>query len=218
MKSNADKLNEYHFDHLHFTSEYGTDCTFKLPKKHKWMATAVNTSATGLKFSANMPTEEVFCVPEKTGVNGTIVSKKAMPTKTGVIVNPRFTIKDGKIVDFDADEGKDLLSDIINSDTNGRFLGEVAIVPYDTPISRQGITYYNILFDENSGCHTAIGNAYSKCIEGGLQMSDEELAAEGLNICSFHEDCIFGSPEMKIVGTTENGEDVTIFENGAFTI
>lgn len=162
-----------------------------------------------------MPTEEVFSIPEKTGVNGTIVSDRCMPTKNSVIEKPHFTVKDGKIVNFGAESGEDILKAIIESDKNGRFFGEVAIVPYDTPISRQGITYYNTLFDENAGCHTAIGNAYSKCIEGGLQMSDEELDAAGINVCSFHEDCIFGTSDMKIVGKTYEGEDITIFEHGA---
>ena len=161
-----------------------------------------------------MPTEEVFCVPEKHGVNGKIVSSKPMLSKSGLIINPKFTIKDGKIIDYSATEGKDTLDAIIESDKNGRFLGEVAIVPYDTPISRQGITYIHTLFDENAGCHTAVGNAYSKCIEGGLQMTPEELEAAGLNVCKFHEDCIFGTKETKIDGTTYEGEKITIFEHG----
>ena len=218
MQNHAEILNKYHFHHLHYTSEIGTNCTFELPENHKWVATAVNTSSGGLKFSANMPTEEVFCVPTKFGVNGKVVSSTPMLTKSGLVLNPEFTLKDGKIIDYKAKEGKEILDAIIESDENGRFLGEVAIVPYDTPISRQGIIYYNTLFDENAGCHTAVGNAYSKCLEGGLQMSPEELEASGLNICKFHEDCIFGTKETKIVGTTYEGEDVTIFEHGAFTI
>ena len=215
MQKHADQLNDFHFASLHFTSEIGTDCTFKLPKTHKWVATAENTSTGGLKFSANMPTEEVFSVPEKYGVNGKIVSEKPLLTKNGIILKPQFEVKDGKIVKFTAEKGQEIMEALINSDKNGAYLGEVAIVPYDTPISRQGITYIHTLFDENAGCHTAVGNAYSKCIEGGLQMTPEELEAAGLNVCKFHEDCVFGTKETKIVGTTEDGEEITIFEHGA---
>ena len=165
-----------------------------------------------------MPSEEIFCVPEKYGVNGKIVSNRTMVTKGGVIESPSFTIKDGKIIEYDAKFGRELLGAIMDSDENGRYLGEISIVPNNSPISMQGITYYNILFDENAGCHAAIGNGYPKCLKGGLQMSTEEIKKEGINICSFHEDCVFGTADTKIVGTTYDGEEITIFENGTYTI
>lgn len=182
------------------------------------MASAVNTSTLGYTFSTNIPTEEVFTIPLKTGVNGKIVSSRTMVAKSGEVEALSLELKDGKIVDFSADKGYDLIKTIMDSHPNGYFMGEVAIVPYDTPISRSGNTYYTTLIDENSGCHTAIGNSYSKCIEGGLQMTNEQLEAEGLNICSFHEDVVFGTAETKIVGTTYDGQEITIFEHGSFVI
>lgn len=141
-----------------------------------------------------------------------------MVTKGGLIESPSLTIKDGKVIDFDAKSGKELLGAILDSDHNGRYLGEIAIVPDDSVISQQNITYYNILFDENSGCHTAIGSAYAKCVEGGMDMNDEELEKAGINVACFHEDCVFGTADTKIVGTTYDGEEITIFENGTYTI
>lgn len=214
----AQILNDYNFHHLHFTSEIGTDVTFNLPKDHIWIATAENTSSGKLTFSANIPTEEVFCIPEKNGVNGKIVCDKSFVTKIGVIEKPSFVLKDGKIIEFSAESGEELFKALMDSDPNGRFLGEVALVPYDTPISLQHLTYYNPLYDENSGCHTAIGNAYSKCLKGGLQMTPEELEANNLNVCNFHEDCVFGTAGTNIVGTTYDGKNIQIFENGAFVI
>ena len=182
------------------------------------MASAVNKTNKGLKFSDNMPTEEVYCVPEKTGVNGTFVSNRNMVTKGGLVKKPRLELKDGQIIKVSAEDGQEILQAMIDSHENGKFLGEISIVPHDTPISKSKISFFNLILDENSGCHTAIGSAYPRCIEGGLEMNEKELEAEGINVCSFHEDCVFGTKDMNIVGTTAEGEDVQIFKDGKFVI
>ena len=162
-----------------------------------------------------MPTEEIFCIPEKTSVNGTIVASRPMICKSGIVRDARFELKDGEIIKFSATKGEDVLQNIMDNNENGHYLGEIAIVPYDTSISKSGLTFYNNMFDENAGCHIAVGNAYSKCLVGGLKMTSEELEAEGINVCAFHDDCVFGTPDTIIIGVTEAGEEILFFENGA---
>ena len=211
-------LNDYHFEKLHVTSGLGTDVEVELPKKHQWLASPVNLTYDGLQFAANIPTEETFTIPAKYGVNGKVVASKPMICKSGPVSGAKFELKDGKIVKFEADEGEDRLKHIMSSDENGLYLGEFAIVPYDTPISKSGLTYFNNLVDENSGCHMAVGNAYAKCLEGGVKMTDDELIHEGINVCSFHEDFIFGTLDTRIVGYTSDGQEILIFDKGAYTI
>ena len=165
-----------------------------------------------------MPTEEIFCVPAKKRINGTIVASRPLVSKSGTVYDTKFEVKDGQIVDFSASKGKDSLQYLMDNNENGRYLGEIAIVPYDTGISKTGLTYFNSLVDENAGCHMAIGNAYAKCIEGGMKMSPEELDAAGLNVCVFHIDFVFGTPETKIVGYKQNGEELLIMDKGEFKI
>lgn len=217
-KSIANKMNLFNFHHLHCTTGLGTDVTFELPENHKWIAAAVNVNPKGLVFSANMPTEEVFCVPKKFGVNGTVVCSRILVTKLGDVENLRMEVKDGKIVDYSADSGEEIIKTMTEADENFAYLGEIAIVPSDSPLCRHNLTYYHGVLDENCGCHTAIGNAYSKCIEGGLQMSSQQLEDAGLNVCKFHEDCIFGTEDINIVGVTYGGKEIPILKDGKFAI
>lgn len=182
------------------------------------MAPPINFTVDQKGFCANMPTEEMFTIPSKLGVNGTIVGSRPMICKAGAIYDVKFEVKDGEIQNFEAGQGKETLENIINSDPNGRYLGEIAIVSSDTAIFKSGMSFFNNMIDENAGCHMAVGNAYSKCIVGGLKMTNEELEAEGINICSFHEDFVFGTADTKIVGYTKDGEEVVILDNGVFTI
>ncbi len=182
------------------------------------MAPPINFTVSQKGFCANMPTEEMFTIPSKLGVNGTIVGSRPMICKAGPVYDVKFEVKDGQIQNYEAGQGKETLESIMNSDPNGRYLGEFAIVSSDTAIFKTGISFFNNMIDENSGCHMAVGNAYSKCIVGGLQMTTEELEAEGINVCSFHEDFVFGTDDTRIVGYKSNGEEILIMENGEFKI
>ena len=179
------------------------------------MASPKNQTVGDLPFCANMPTEEIFCIPDKNSVNGKIVASRPMIAKSGEINDAVYELKDGEIINFHASKGEEMLKDVMNSHENGHFLGEIAIVPYDSGISKSGLTFYNNMCDENAGCHIAVGNAYSKCLEGGLQMTEEELISEGANVCSFHEDCVFGTKDTTIIGVKETGEEIKFFEHGA---
>ena len=217
MDKNANFLNEKKFVSLHYTNSKGTDLKVELPKGHIWLS-AGSTNAKGTVFIANIPTEEVFTLPKKDGVNGKLFSTKPLNYGGNIIDEMEFTFKDGKVVEYDAKIGKKYLDDMFAVDENGMYLGEVALVPYDSPISNSNILFINTLFDENASCHFAFGKAYPTCLEGGTEMSDEELKANGVNDALIHEDFMVGSNDLTIIGTTESGEEIKVFENGNWAL
>ena len=212
-----EKLNELHFESLHYTNSIGTDLTIRLPKDHIWAA-GNGTAATGQDFVANMPTEEIFTAPLKNGVDGTVVSAMPLVHNGNVIDKFSFTVKNGEIVDCRAETGEDILKAAISVDEGARYFGEVALVPYDSPISNQKLLYYNTLFDENASCHLAFGEAYPECIEGGSEMTKDELKAHGLNDSFTHVDFMIGTADLSIIGKTEDGREVPVFINGNFAL
>ncbi|PLS05785.1 aminopeptidase [Neobacillus cucumis] len=205
-------LNEKRYKKLHYTAP-GTDLTIELPVKHLWVG-AGSINEKGFEFMANMPTEEVFTVPLKTGVNGTVASTKPLSYGGNIIDNFSVTFENGKIVDVKAEEGEEILKRLVETDEGSHYLGEVALVPYNSPISQSNVLFFNTLFDENASNHLAIGSAYAFCIEGGKQMSSEELAQNGLNESITHVDFMIGSAEMDIDGITADGKTEPIFRAG----
>lgn len=212
LHKKVDYLNEKRFQKLHYRAP-GTDLTIELPKNHLWVG-AGSVNANGIPFMANMPTEEVFTVPSKTGVNGYVSSTK--PLSYGGNIIDEFTIifKKGKIVDIKAKQGEEVLKHLIETDEGARYLGEVALVPHESPISQADILFYNTLFDENASNHLAIGNAYAFCIEGGKEMTQAELEKHGLNQSMTHVDFMIGSEKMDIDGITADGNVEAVFRNG----
>ena len=168
----------------------------------------------GFEFMANMPTEEVFTVPNKTGVNGTVSSTKPLSYGGNIIDEFTITFENGRIMDVRAKEGEEILKQLVATDEGSHYLGEVALVPYNSPISQSNILFFNTLFDENASNHLAIGSAYAFCIEGGKTMSAEELQANGLNESLTHVDFMIGSSEMDIDGITADGKIEPVFRNG----
>lgn len=209
-------LNENHFQKLHYKAP-GTDLTIELPESHIWVG-AGSVNEQGIEFMANMPTEEVFTVPVKTGVNGTVSSTKPLSYGGNIIDNFTLTFENGRIVDFKAAEGEEILKRLVETDEGSHYLGEVALVPFHSPISQSNILFYNTLFDENASNHLAIGSAYAFCIEGGKKMSSEELAANGLNESLTHVDFMIGSDKMDIDGITADGKTVPVFRAGNWAI
>ncbi|MCY8840967.1 aminopeptidase [Bacillus atrophaeus] len=212
LHEKVDHLNAKHYSALHYQAE-GTDLTIELPKKHVW-AGAGSINENGNEFMANMPTEEVFTMPQKDGVNGTVSSTKPLSYRGNIIDNFTLTFKNGRIVDIKAEKGEDILKELVETDEGSHYLGEVALVPYDSPISKSDILFYNTLFDENASNHLAIGSAYAFNIEGGKQMSREELVKEGLNESITHVDFMIGSKDMSIDGITADGKREPVFRNG----
>ncbi|WP_297629614.1 aminopeptidase [uncultured Clostridium sp.] len=215
LKENIKFFEKYNFKTLKYKNSLGTDLEIELPKDHIWCGGSDVTSS-GVEFIANIPTEEIFTLPLKTGVNGIVYSTKPL-NHNGTLINEfSLTFKDGRIVDFTAKEGYDALKELIETDEGSHYLGEVALVPYDSPISNSNILFYNTLFDENASCHLAIGRAYGSCIKGGETMSDEELEANGVNDSLNHVDFMVGSKDLNIVGYTYDGVEVQVFKDGNF--
>ncbi|MDR2834000.1 MAG: aminopeptidase [Streptococcaceae bacterium] len=212
LQDKADEINKEKFDAFHYTAP-GTDIVFGMPKNYRFEG-AGSVNSRGEEFIANMPTEEVFAAPDANRVDGYIVSTRPLSYAGTIIDGMKFTFKDGKVVDFSAEKGEDVLRSLLDTDEGARRLGEIALVPDPSPISQSGITFFNTLFDENASNHLALGSAYAFSIEGGTEMSEEELIAAGLNRSNVHVDFMVGSPEMNIDGIREDGTRVPIFRNG----
>ena len=210
----VEKLNALNFKSLHYTNSLGTDLTVELPEGHIWEA-GNDVTLSGQTYIANIPTEEVFTSPLKTGVNGVVYSALPLSHNGTIIDKFRFVVRDGKIVEAHAEQGEEALQAAISVDEGASYFGEVALVPYDSPISNQKILFYNTLFDENASCHIAFGEAYP-CLKGGQEMSKEELKARGLNDSITHVDFMVGTPDLSIVGTTHDGRKIPVFVNGNF--
>ena len=211
----SDFLNTKSFKYLHYTNSVGTDLTVELPPGHIWTGGA-DTNAQGIDFIANMPTEEVFTLPLKTGVNGTVVSAKPLVYNGNLIDQFSLTFKDGKVIASSAAKGYDMLEKLLHTDDGASYLGEVALVPFDSPISNSGILFYNTLFDENASCHFAFGKAYPTCLKNGASLSQEQLAANGVNDSLIHVDFMIGTVDLEITGITAAGEKIPVFANGNF--
>lgn len=161
-----------------------------------------------------MPTEEIFTMPDCRVAEGTLVSAMPLSYRGNLIKNFRLTFHEGRVVDYSAEEGLETLKSIIDADEGSKRLGEVAIVPYSSPISQMKTLFYNTLFDENASCHFALGECYPTTIAGGAQMSKEEMAAAGGNSSMNHVDFMVGTADLTITGIRANGEEVLLFENG----
>ena len=155
-------------------------------------------------------------MPEKTAVNGKVVASKPLSYNGKVIENFWFRFENGKVVEFGAEKEEEALKHLLEFDEGSSYLGEVALVPYDSPISQSGILFFNTLYDENAACHLALGRPYPENLKGGIEMSEEELAAHGANSSLQHEDFMFGTKEMQIDGICYDGTVVPVFRNGNF--
>ena len=204
-------LNQARFRRLIYSAP-GTDLTVDLPEGHLWVGGGAGNH-NGVSFVPNLPTEEVFSLPAREGVNGTVSSTMPLNYNGVLIEGIKLTLENGRIVSFSAERGEDALRSIIETDDGSRYLGEIALVPLDSPVNT-GTPVYNTLFDENASCHIAIGRAYPICIEGGETMTPDELAARGVNASDAHVDFMIGSAEMDIDGETASGERVPIFRKG----
>jgi aminopeptidase len=216
LQGKVDYLNQKHYTALHYTAP-GTNLTVELAEKHLWVGGG-SENENGIPFIANIPTEEVFTVPLKTGVNGYVTSTKPLNYGGNVINNFTLTFKNGRIVEIKAETGEEILKQLIDTDEGSHYLGEVALVPHKSPISDTNIIFYNTLFDENASCHFAIGSAYAFNLEGGKTMAKEELEKNGANTSITHVDFMIGSAELSIDGITQDGKREPVFRNGNWAI
>ena len=218
LTGQARKLNDCAFAALRYENALGTRLTVELPEGHLW-AGGSEKDEKGTTFIANMPTEEIFTAPKRNGVNGVVYSSKPLVLNGNLVEGIRLTFQNGRIVDARAEKGEEYLKAEIALDEGAHYLGEVALVPYHSPISESGILFYDTLFDENASCHFAFGEAYPTCIEGGADLTKEELLARGINAESnTHVDFMVGTADLSIIGITRDGKEVPVFRNGDFAI
>lgn len=212
LAEKCDFLNKKHIHTLHYTAP-GTDLMVELPEGYKWEGGG-EFSTNGTYFVANMPTEEVYSMPYKYGVNGILKATKPLVYAGNLIEDFSFVFKDGKVVSFEAAKGKEILGKLLETDEGASYLGEVAIVPHSCPVSQTNTLYFNTLFDENASCHFAIGSSYPTNIKDGVKMSDKELEKHGANTSITHNDFMVGSNKLDIEATTHEGEKFYILKNG----
>jgi aminopeptidase len=215
LATHMNALNRLRFARLHYRAP-GTDLVIDLPVGHRWEGGG-STLQRERPIVPNIPTEEVFSLPARNGVNGVVSATMPLNYNGVLIEGIRLKLDGGRIVEYSATSGADALKSIVETDEGSHYLGEVALVPADSPVN-VGRPVYNTLFDENAACHIAIGRAYPTCIEGGEAMSQEELAAHGVNFSDTHVDFMIGSAELDIDGETASGERVPIFRRGLWAL
>ncbi|KAB3531141.1 aminopeptidase [Alkaliphilus serpentinus] len=216
LKERLEYLNDKSFKKLYLKAP-GTDLIIELPEDHIWIGGGMHSN-NDIEFVPNMPTEEVFTMPLKEGVHGVVTSTKPLNYGGKLIDQFSITFEKGRIVDFTAEIGYETLKKMIETDEGSHYLGEIALVPHNSPVSNSNIIFYNTLFDENASNHLAIGMAYPLSIKDGGKLSHEELEKKGANTSLIHVDFMIGSPDMDIDGETSDGSKLPIFRRGNWAI
>lgn len=217
LQIRAQKLTNYHFKTLVYKDKRGTNLTIGLPKQNLWTS-GCEKLTNGKGVLVNFPTEEVFTSPDCFSAEGIVYSSKPLSYNDIIIDRFNITFKAGKAIEAHAEVGEETLKSLLNICENSDLLGEVALVPYDSPISNCNQVFLETLYDENAACHLALGDAFPECVENGPTISREELFKEyNLNNCDSHVDFMIGNKDLNITGITEEGKEVPIFINGNFT-
>jgi aminopeptidase len=212
LAARADYLNRKQYSALRYTGP-GTSLTIGLPEGHIWIS-ARSDSRNGIAFTANIPTEEVFTIPHRERVDGTVRSTKPLSYGGQLIENFSLEFVNGKVVNMAADRGRDALRQLVETDPGSGRLGEIALVPHSSPISQSGLLFYNTLFDENAASHTALGSAYKFTLRGGEAMTDEAFEQAGGNRSATHVDFMIGSGDLDIDAVCANGAVEPLMRGG----
>ena len=212
LRSRTEWLNGQRFSALHYSGP-GTDLTVGLADGHEWEGGA-STARNGITCNANIPTEEVFTTPHCRRVSGHVVSTKPLSYQGSLIDNIEVRFEEGRIVAARASRGEEVLNKVLDTDEGARRLGEVALVPHSSPISKSALLFFNTLFDENAACHIALGQCYSKCFVDGDKLTPEQIAAQGGNKSLIHIDWMIGSDQIDIDGVHADGRRVPVFRKG----
>ncbi len=211
-------LNNYKFDRLEYKSANGTDFTVGLNPIGIFMGGGETTLGSNIYFNPNIPSEEVFTSPMRGRAEGKVVATKPLSYQGKLIENFWVRFKDGKVVETYAEKNGDLLNKMVSMDEGAAYLGECALIAYDSPINNTGVLFYNTLFDENASCHLALGRGFNNCLENYENYSVEECEKLGINSSMIHVDFMIGSKDMSITGVTKDGKRVVIFKNGNWSI
>lgn len=217
LRHRCEALNKLDLKALRYTCKNGTDLLLELPEAHIWLG-GEESSKDGTIFNANIPTEEVFSAPQYNGVNGIVYSTKPLIYHGNTISDFSFTFKEGKIVEYTAKEGYEVLKELVETDEGSHYLGEVALVDHFSPISQSNQIFFETLFDENASCHLAIGASYPTCLKDSDGLSEEELKERGLNHSLTHVDFMIGHERMNIKGYTRDGQEVDIMIDGRLQV
>ena len=212
LRERTEWLNGQQFSSLHYIGP-GTNLTIGLADGHEWQGGA-STAKNGITCNANIPTEEVFTMPHARRVSGHVVSSKPLSYQGTLIDNIAVRFEEGRIVEARASRGEEVLNKVLDTDEGARRLGEVALVPHSSPISKSGLLFFNTLFDENAACHIALGQCYSKCFVDGGKLTPEQIAAQGGNKSFIHIDWMIGSDQTDIDGVHADGRRVPVFRKG----
>ena len=212
LRERTEWLNGQRFAALHYTAP-GTDLTIGLADGHEWEGGA-SQARNGIICNANIPTEEVFTTPHCRRVSGHVVSSKPLSYQGTLIDNIAVKFEEGRIVEARASRGEEVLSKVLDTDEGARRLGEVALVPHSSPISKSGLLFFNTLFDENAASHIALGQCYSKCFVNGDKLTPQQIAAQGGNQSLIHIDWMIGSDQTDIDGLHADGRRVPVFRKG----
>ena len=206
-------LNGLGLKYLEYKSANGTD--FKVELNEDGIFCGGNEKTLfGDVFNPNIPTEEVFTSPKAGAIEGIVYSSKPLSYMGELIDNFSMKFENGKVVEVKAEQGEELLKQMVSMDEGAGMLGEVALIPYNSPISNSGILFYNTLFDENASCHLAVGHGFNECLKGFENYTDEECKQRGINDSMIHVDFMIGTKDLSIVGETKDGKKVQIFKDG----
>lgn len=217
LAKRGEVLNNLQLKELHYKTDRGTDFRIGLPENHIWVG-AESKDDRGYRFLPNLPTEEIFTAPDNRVAEGIVYATKPLNLSGSLVEDFWIRFEGGKAVEVGAKKGEDQLKELISRDEGACRLGEVALVSVKSPINTSGLIFYNTLFDENASCHLALGAAYPTCVEGGVDMNDEELKKHGINDSQIHDDFMIGDETLSIVGIDKDGKEHQIFKNGDFVI
>ena len=219
LAEKTNKLNNLHIKTLTYKSSNGTDFTVDIQPELTFMAGGEYTLG-GVFYNPNMPTEECFTSPDKYSANGVVYATKPLSVRGVLVDNFAFRFEKGRVVEVicDNQEHKDVLEKLVSTDEGAAMLGEVALVPFDSPVNQTNLLFYNTLYDENACCHLAIGRAFSNCIRDYEKLTEEQIKAVDLNTSMIHVDFMIGSADLSIVAETYDGQTVQIFKDGTWAI
>lgn len=212
LSASTSRLNAKRYSALRFRGP-GTDLTVGLADDHEW-AGGASVAKNGIVCNANIPTEEVFTTPHRLRVDGHVASTKPLSYQGTLIQDIAVRFEGGAIVEASARTGLDVLNKVLDTDEGSRRLGEVALVPHSSPISKSGLLFYNTLYDENAASHIALGQSYSKCFIDGANLTPEQLAARGANSSLIHIDWMIGSGEIDVDGIDAAGNAEPVMRAG----
>ena len=214
LKKKYDYLNSLNIKSLHYTAKNGTDFTVGLIPGAEFMGGGEHALGSGIFFNPNIPSEEIFTTPMRGEADGIVYSTKPLSYRGELIENFSVRFENGKAVEVKADRNEDLLKTMISMDENAGYLGEVALIPYKSPVNDTGILFYNTLFDENASCHLALGRGFKNVLPGYENMNEKELLEAGINDSMIHVDFMIGSEDLNITATTVDGKVIDIFKDG----